>query len=165
VLRGSLAARVAVCVAKLAAPTAQALARRQDRAGLVPFRRAVAAGVELVMVSSARYPALDPSGLPAVFSRTLLESPLRDDLCFAGVAVTDALTAPAARIPHAATRAIAAGIDLLVFGNEAASERAHDTLVSDAATYPRLRARLAESGRRIRDLKAWLSAAGGPSCP
>ncbi len=136
------------------------------REGLLPFRRAVAAGVKLVMVSSARYPALDPSALPAVFSKTLLGPLLRDDLGFEGVAVTDSLTAPAAaRVGHAATRSIAAGIDLLVFGDEAASEQAYDTLVSDAAKYPHLRARLAESARRIRDLKAWLTAGGGPSCP
>jgi beta-N-acetylhexosaminidase len=134
-------------------------------AGLLPFRRAVAAGVKLVMVSSAAYPALDPSGLPAVFSKTILDL-LRDDVGFDGVVVTDALDAPAAaRMPHAATRSIAAGTDLLVFGGEAASERAYDTLASDARKYPHLRARLAESAGRVRDLKAWLADAGGASCP
>jgi beta-N-acetylhexosaminidase len=136
------------------------------RAGLVPFRAAVAAGVRLVMVSSAAYPALDPSGLPAVFSKRLLGGLLRDDLRFDGVAVTDALDAPgAARFSHPATRAIAAGTDLLVFGSEIASERAYATLVADERKYPHLRARLAESAGRIRELKAWLAAAGGPTCP
>jgi beta-N-acetylhexosaminidase len=135
------------------------------RSGLLPFRAAVAAGVRLVMVSSAAYPALDPSGLPAVFSRAILGGLLRGDLGFEGVAVTDAMTAPAAaRVPHAATRSIAAGADLLVFGAESASERAYATLVADAAGYPHLRARLAESARRVRALKTWLAGEGGPAC-
>jgi len=134
--------------------------------GLVPFRRAIQSGVQLVMVSSAVYPALDPSGLPAVFSPALETDLLRTQLGFTGVAVTDALTAPAAaRVPHAATKAIAAGADLLVFGAERASEDAFATLRADAPKYPHLRARLTESAARIRALKAWLSAAGGPACP
>jgi beta-N-acetylhexosaminidase len=135
------------------------------RQGLLPFRTAVDSGVRLVMVSSASYPTLDPSGLPAVFSRTLETDLLRGELGFDGVVVTDALDAPAAaRVPHAATRAVAAGADLLVFGSERASERAYATLVADAPKYAHLRARLAESVQRIRDLKTWLADAGGPSC-
>ncbi|HET7572739.1 MAG TPA: glycoside hydrolase family 3 N-terminal domain-containing protein [Gaiellaceae bacterium] len=135
------------------------------RSGLVAFRGAVAAGAKLVMVSSATYPALDPSGLPAVFSKRLVGDLLRGELRFDGVVVTDSLTAPAAaRVPHAATKAIAAGDDLLVYGAESASERGYATLAADAQTYPHLRARLAESAARIRALKDWLAAQGGPSC-
>lgn len=133
--------------------------------GLLPFRRAIAAGVRLVMVSSAAYPALDASRLPAVFSSRIVTGLLRQQLGFTGVVVSDALDAPAGRaMPHAATRAVAAGVDLLVFGHESSSEQAYATLVADAPKYPRLRARLAESAERIRELKAWLAAAGGPDC-
>jgi beta-N-acetylhexosaminidase len=133
--------------------------------GLLPFRSAIAAGVRLVMVSSASYPALDPSGTPAVFSRAIESDLLRDELGFDGVAVTDALDAPAAAgVPHAATRAIAAGADLLVFGRESGSERAFEVLAADARRYPHLRARLAESAGRIRELKTWLAEQGGPTC-
>jgi beta-N-acetylhexosaminidase len=134
--------------------------------GLAPFRAAVAAGVKLVMVSSASYPALDPSATPAVFSHAIETGLLRGELGFEGVAVTDALDAPgAAVVAHAATRAIAAGADLLVFGSERASEQAYAVLAEDAPRYPHLRARLAQSAERIRQLKSWLAAAGGPSCP
>jgi beta-N-acetylhexosaminidase len=133
--------------------------------GLLPFRGAIDHGVRLVMVSSASYPALDPSGTPAVFSRAIETGLLRDELGFEGVAVTDALDAPAAvGVPHAATHAIAAGADLLVFGRESASERAFGVLVADAVKYPHLRSRLAESAARIRGLKAWLTEQGGPAC-
>ncbi|MBV8563692.1 MAG: hypothetical protein JOZ56_11420 [Actinobacteria bacterium] len=135
------------------------------RRGLLPFRRAVDAGVQLVMVSSASYPALDPSGAAAVFSPAIATGILRDQLGFTGVAVSDALDAPApARMPHAATHAVAAGIDLLVYGSERASEQGYATLVSDAPKYPHLRARLEEASNRIHALKTWLAANGGPKC-
>ena len=135
------------------------------RGGLAPFRAAVAAGAKLVMISSAAYPALDASGLPAVYSRTILGL-LRDDRGFDGVAVTDTLSSPAAeRFSHPATRAVAAGADLLVFGNEGASADGYADLSRDARFYPHLRARLVESAARVRALKAWLAEQGGPACP
>ena len=136
------------------------------RTGLEPFRAAVRAGVKLVMISSAIYPALDPSQTPAVFSKTLIGGILRRQLGFRGVTVTDSLTAPApSSVYHAATRAVSAGSELLLFGSESASERAFATLTHDAAKYPHLRAQLAQAAAQIRSLKAWLSAHGGPACP
>jgi beta-N-acetylhexosaminidase len=136
------------------------------RDGLLPFERAIAAGVKLVMVSSAAYPALDPSGLPALLSPALMTDLLRGKLGFKGVTITDALDAPAAAaVPDAAAKSVLAGADLLVFGGEGASEQAYATLAADAKTEPELRARLAEAGTRIRALKAWLTAKHGPSCP
>jgi beta-N-acetylhexosaminidase len=135
------------------------------REGLTPFRSAVRAGVQLVMVSSAIYPALDPRGKPAVFSRPIVQGLLRKELGFRGVAVTDSLTAPAAaRVPHAATRAMSAGDDLLIFGAERSSEQAYSTLAADAVKRPHLRARLAQAAERVRALKAWLAARGGTTC-
>ena len=135
------------------------------RQGLLPFKSAVAAGVKLVMVSTAIYPGLDPSDKPAAFSSAIINGVLRKQLDFTGVTVTYSLTAPAAdRIPHTATRAMLAGSDLLIFGAESASERGYATLVQDAADSPRLRARLTQAAARIRALKAWLAEHGGPSC-
>jgi hypothetical protein len=57
-----------------------------------------------------------------------------------------------------------AGSDLLIFGAESASERGYSTLLTDGAGSPRLRNRLAQAASRIRALKAWLAARGGPSC-
>jgi beta-N-acetylhexosaminidase len=136
------------------------------REGLTPFASAIKAGVKLVMVSTAVYPKLDPSGLPAAFSSKIVEGVLRRQLGFKGVTVTDSLTAPAAdRIEHTATRAMLAGSDLLVFGAESASERGYSTLVSDAAGSAKLRTQLTRAAARIRALKAWLAANGGAACP
>ncbi len=136
------------------------------RKGLTPFRSAIRAGVELVMVGTAVYPALDPSRKPAAFSKKIIDGLLRKQLGFKGVTVTDSLTAPAAEaIPHTATRAMLAGSDLLIWGSESASERGYATLVADARTSAKLRARLVQAAGRIEALKSWLTAHGGPTCP
>ena len=133
--------------------------------GLLPFHAAVQAGVQLVMVSTAVYPRLDGSKRPAAFSSTIINGLLRKKLGFKGVTVTDSLTAPAAdRIPHTATRAMLAGSDLLIFGAESASERGYSTLLADEASSPRLPNRLTLAAARIRALKTWLAAHGGPTC-
>jgi beta-N-acetylhexosaminidase len=133
---------------------------------LDPFRSAIAAGAKLVMISSAAYPAFDPSGRPAVFSRPIVTTLLRGTLGYDGVVVTDALDAPAAvHVPHATTLAIEAGVDLLLYTSDSASEQGYASLVADAGRSQALRADLARAGARIRALKAWLSASGGPSCP
>jgi beta-N-acetylhexosaminidase len=133
--------------------------------GLLPFQSAVRAGAKLVMVSTAVYPKLDGSKRPAAFSSTIINGLLRKRLGFKGVTVTDSLTAPAAdRIPHTATKAMLAGSDLLIFGAESASERGYSTLLADGAGSLRLQNRLTQAAARIRALKAWLAAAGGPAC-
>jgi beta-N-acetylhexosaminidase len=135
------------------------------RQGLLPFKSAVAAGVKLVMISTALYPSLDPSDKPAAFSSKIIDGVLREQLGFKGVTVTDSLTAPAAtRIPHTATRAMLAGSDLLIFGAESASELGYATLLANEPSSPRLQNRVVHAAARIRALKAWLAARGGPTC-
>lgn len=135
------------------------------RHNLAPFRAAVTAGVQLVMISSAAYPALDPAAEPAMFSRPIVTALLRKELGFDGVVVTDALDAPpAARTPHAPARAISAGVDLLLYTGEGASEAGYTSLVADAAASPKLRAELRTAAARIDALKRWLANAGEPSC-
>ena len=62
----------------------------------LPYESAITAGVRLVMVSWALYPALDP-GLPAGMSSAIVQGELRQRLGFKGVTVTDALEAGALR--------------------------------------------------------------------
>ena len=134
--------------------------------GLLPFQAAIKAGVKLVMVNTAIYPHLDASRKPAAFSRKIINGILRRQLGFKGVTVTDSLTAPApAAIPHAATKAMLAGSDLLIWGSESSVEQGYATLVADAPGSSALRVRLAQAAGRIRALKTWLTAHGGPSCP
>src|SRR4030095_11119009 len=59
-----------------------------------PYPAAIAAGVKLIMLSWAVYPALDPDR-PAGLSRTVVQSELRTRLGYTGVTITDALEAGA----------------------------------------------------------------------
>ena len=127
---------------------------------LAPFRAAIAAGTKLVMVSNASYPALDPSGLQAVFSHTIVTDLLRDQLGFAGVVITDALDAGAvASVQHAPARALAAGVDRLLYRRTSPSEAGYASLVHDAAASATVRAELAAANARIAALKQWLGLA------
>ena len=129
-------------------------------ARLAPFTAAISAGAELVMVSNASYPALDPSGAPAVFSGRIVTGLLRGQLGFDGIVVSDALDAGAvARVPDEPGKALAAGVDLLLYSRTTASEAAYAELVRDARSAT-VRAELAAAIQRIDALKASL----GLSC-
>jgi beta-N-acetylhexosaminidase len=82
-----------------------------------PYRAAIRAGVKLVMVSWAIYPALDP-GRPAGLSPAIVGGELRQRLGFTGVTITDALEAGALKAygttRHRATMAADAGMDLIL---------------------------------------------------
>jgi len=134
-------------------------------ARLAPFKAAIAAGVKLVMVSNASYPALDPSGVQAVFSHAIVTDLLRGKLGFGGVVVTDALDAGAvAHVPDAPARALAAGVDLMLYNQTGASEAGYASLVHDAAASASVRAELAAAVQQVNALKAWLAANGGATC-
>jgi beta-N-acetylhexosaminidase len=83
----------------------------------LPYEAAIAAGVRLVMVSWAIYPAL-AAHLPAGFSAAIVQGQLRDDLQFKGATVTDALEARAltafGSFSQRALLAAGAGMDLLL---------------------------------------------------
>ena len=57
---------------------------------LAPFRDAIAAKVPFIMMSTATYTRIDPSG-PAAFSHTAVTDLLRHDLGFAGIVISDDL--------------------------------------------------------------------------
>jgi beta-N-acetylhexosaminidase len=124
---------------------------------LGPFRSAIEAGAKLVMVSSAAYPKLDASGTPAVFSHAIVTSLLRVSLGFHGVVVTDALDAPAAaRTRNAPVRALAAGVDLLLYTSGSTAHHGYEDLAAAAHRSAATRAQLARAVAHIRALKRWL---------
>lgn len=130
------------------------------KTNLAPFVQAVDAGVKLVMVSSAAYPKLDPSGVPAVFSRSIVTTLLRRRLGFHGVVVTDALDAPAAaRTPDAPARALAAGVDLLLYTGSSAAHAGYLELAHDAQASATVRANVDRAVAHIQALRRWLGRA------
>jgi beta-N-acetylhexosaminidase len=90
-----------------------------------PYRAAIAAGLKLVMVSWAVYPALDPQR-PAGLSRAVVAGELRGKLGFRGVTITDALEAGALAgfggIARRATLAAQAGMDLILCSGQRPGE-------------------------------------------
>jgi beta-N-acetylhexosaminidase len=86
-----------------------------------PYGPAISAGVKLVMLSWATYPALDPD-YPAGLSSTIIQNELRGRLGFTGVTITDSLTANGlSNFGTTAQRAVAAaeaGMDLLLVCGE-----------------------------------------------
>jgi beta-N-acetylhexosaminidase len=85
---------------------------------LDPFRSAIAAGVDSIMVSHVHLTQIDD--VPATISPAVLTGLLRTELGFDGVVITDALEmhgiSDVAALPEAAVRAIAAGADALCLG-------------------------------------------------
>lgn len=63
---------------------------RLDSVELLPFRRLIAEGVEMVMTAHLSVPALDSTGTPASISKPVNDF-LRDSLGFSGVIVTDGM--------------------------------------------------------------------------
>ena len=99
--------------------------RRELRDDLFPVRAAIAKGIPMVMLASAKYPGLGADG-PAAFEPAIAQRLLRGELGFEGVSITDDLQAGAITgeldSVEAAERAAAAGVDLLLFAGTSAPE-------------------------------------------
>ena len=99
---------------------------RLERVELVPFRRAIKDGAEVVMTAHVRLPAVEPEPVPATLSRAVLTGLLRRRLGFDGVIVTDSMGMGAVSgkygVGEAAVRAFEAGVDLLLYGADKGHE-------------------------------------------
>ena len=121
---------------------------------LLPFRAAIAEGVQAVMTAHLLVPELDE--LPATLSRRIVTGLLREELGFEGLVVTDALEMRAISggvgVEEAAVLALAAGVDALCVGHDLHEETV-DALVdaiSEAVRSGRLPLeRLEEAAARV----------------
>lgn len=93
-----------------------------QRVDLPPFRAAIGAGVDAVMIGHLAVPSLDSSGRPASLSHSITTEWLRDRLGFRGVVITDSLVmggvlgaSQSGRLP---LRAFQAGADILLMPPE-----------------------------------------------
>ena len=123
---------------------------------LEPFKAGIKAGADFVMVSSARYPKIDPDN-QAAFSSPIITGLLRKKLGFTGVVVTDDLNAAAvAGVPvgERATRFIAAGGDLVLTGDPRQAQPMLAALLAKAASDPTFQAQLDASTKRVLTVKA-----------
>jgi beta-N-acetylhexosaminidase len=127
-----------------------------------PYRRFIAAGGEMVMLSTAIYPGLSPR--PAAFSRFIATGELRERLGFTGVSITDALDTVAVQVfggtDEVARAAANAGTDLLLYTDPGAAVRAHRTLLQALRNGRLSRDSFEESVGRVLQLRHRLGAGG-----
>ena len=139
------------------------VSRAQLREGLEPFEAAIAAGIGLVMVSNATYPAIDPDA-PAGISRRVVDGELRERLGFGGVVITDDLEAPSIAgllaPPEAGLAAARAGADVLLFATGADADPVHRRLLAALQRGLLDRGAVEDSYLRIANLKEAVSETG-----
>lgn len=86
---------------------------------LVPFQHFVSQhNISATMVAHVSYPLIDPTGLPATFSPTLINKILRDQMGYNGVIITDDIEMSGAEsvgsVGERAIKAIEAGCDMVM---------------------------------------------------
>jgi beta-N-acetylhexosaminidase len=121
-----------------------------------PYSAFAAAAGRLVMISSARYPALDRR-LPASQSPRIATDELRGRLGFTGVTITDALEVPSvtklAGTAKTALRVARAGTDLLLYSDCGMAARAARALSSALSSGALPRAAFETSVERVLALR------------
>jgi len=128
----------------------------RDDKRLAGFKAGVAAGVDMVMVSSAVYTKIDPDH-PATFSSTVQKGMIRGDLGFKGVIISDDLLGAALSsepVSQRALRFIRAGGDLSIVGKYADATSMIKTVRDAAADDPDLRADIKDAATRVLIMKA-----------
>jgi beta-N-acetylhexosaminidase len=129
---------------------------------LVPFRAAMAAGVQAVMTGHLLVPAYDPE-LPATVSARILHDLLRVELGYDGLIVTDGIEMQGVSrrygLEGATVRALAAGADAVCVGGDHADEptalRLRDAIVAAVRSGELPEERLRDAAGRVRRLAAW----------
>ena len=136
---------------------------RLDAVELPPFRRAIEAGVDAVMVAHVTVPALDSEpNRVATTSRAIVDGLLKEEMGFKGIVVTDALDMAAltrlyahnSGIGRAALDSFNAGNDVLII--PADLDASYRALLEAVHSGEISRQRLDQSVRKILELKASL---------
>ena len=133
---------------------------RNSDAAVGVFASAIAAGAQVIMVSSATYTLMDPSA-PAVFSSKIVTDMLRKEMGFSGVVITDDVSA-AVQVQDVAAgdravQAIRAGCDIvLASADPTVVADMVKALIAAAQSDPAFAARVDESATRVLALKSGL---------
>ena len=134
---------------------------RLDAVELPPFRRAIEAGVDAVMVAHVTVPALDPEpNRVATTSKAIVTGLLKEDMGFRGIVVTDALDMAgltrlyAKDIGRAAVESFKAGNDMLII--PADLDASYRSMLQAVQSGEISRPRLDQSVRKILEVKASL---------
>jgi beta-N-acetylhexosaminidase len=144
--------------------------RSELEPALEPFRAAIGAGVQAVMTAHIVVRAL--ADKPATLSREALQTLLREELGFRGLAVTDALEMRAVSatvgVEEGAVRALEAGADALCLGRDLGPgeiERIQSAVVEAVRAGRLPEERLQEAAGRVGATASWTSSARPPRGP
>jgi beta-N-acetylhexosaminidase len=138
----------------------------RDDPYLQPFQAAVDDGIDVVMVSTARYTKIDADHL-AAFSPTVLQDMLRGDLGFTGVIMSDDLGAAAAvqDIPAGtrAVRFVRRGGTVVLTVDPGTLPAMYDAVLDRAQTDPDFQAKVHDAAAHVLQAKqeAGLLTCGG----
>ena len=128
---------------------------RLDAVELVPFRAAIAAGMQGIMTAHIAVPEITGETIPATVSKPMLTDLLRSDLGFDGIVFTDAMDMASVNrlFPRgeAAVRAVLAGADVIVMPRDV--KQAIDAIIEAIDEGRLTEARLDESVGRLLRLK------------
>lgn len=144
----------------LTLPAVHASLWRLETVELVPFRTAIAAGVDGIMTAHLSVPALEPgeTAPPATLSPAILTELLRKRMGFGGLVVTDGLMMDGIRkgrtVAEVAVEAVEAGADILLMPPDA--EAAIDAVVAAVRSGRIAESRIDASVRRLLAAKAWV---------
>ncbi len=152
----------------LALPKVDKSREELEKAELVPFRMAVAAGIPAIMTTHILFPQIEPEYLPATMSRRILTGLLRGEMGFGGLIVSDCMEMLAIRnhfgTVNGTVTAMGAGVDVVLISHdtllggeaaEAAAQAVADGRL-DAAEMERSAARIMEYKKKWVDgKKAW----------
>jgi beta-N-acetylhexosaminidase len=127
---------------------------RLDRVELLPFARAAAAGLPMIMTAHVVFAAVDATQ-PATLSAAAIDGLLRGKLGFRGVVVSDDLDMKAIADPaRAAVAAISAGCDvLLACRDEAVQVAIFEALIRACEADAEFRAKVTTAADRVRAMK------------
>lgn len=136
------------------------------------FKAGIDAGADAVMTTAVYVPGLDPSGVPALFSRRVVTGLLREQLGFQGVIVSDGLgmggITARYTLPDATVAALQAGNDLVLLnsGDAAYQEQAIRALKRAVLSGAIPSSQLQDSAQRVVALRArWPAWAPAPADP
>lgn len=143
---------------------------RLDAVELLPFRRAVSAGVATIMTAHVVVPAFDLDK-PASLSSALVSDLLKRSMGFGGVVLSDDLGMKAVAdtwpLGEAAVAAIEAGCDAVLLCNSSPAEQAEalEALIRAAESGRLSQKRLDDAFARQRDVKARFRQPDRPDVP
>lgn len=130
--------------------------RGHDLVPFAHFSKGLFSGA--VMVGHISLPNLDPSGLPATFSKKIITDVLRDQIGFSGLVITDDIEMNGSKkikdVGERAVRALEAGVDMIMVAWTRQKQREAFEAVVNAVKKQRISVlRINESLRRVLDAK------------